>query len=302
MKRKSFFLLVALSFFVHGWGQNAATVQSFFSPGTVFHSNLAYAGDTLRNHLLDLYLPAGAKKDRPLVVWIHGGAWNHNDKYADMGYMRNTVKTFIDSGYALASIDYRFSTMAPFPAQVQDCNQALDYLYQQAGKYDYDKNRIALIGFSAGGHLASLIGLSQNNAIADFYAGGKKPAFNIKCVLDFYGPADLVAASMSTDTTENNTRSPIAMLLGAVPVERPDLAKKASPVSYVDKADPPFFIVNGEKDESVANTQSRLLSGWLNVNGVPNELIIVPGAPHYGPMFDAPGIRQRLFQFLKKHL
>ncbi|HEY1023452.1 MAG TPA: alpha/beta hydrolase, partial [Flavisolibacter sp.] len=251
---------------------------------------------------LDLYLPAGNKKDRPLVVWIHGGAWNHNDKYADMGYMRQTVKAFVDSGYVLASIDYRFSSMAPFPAQVQDCNQALDFLYRQAGKYGYNENRIALIGFSAGGHLASLIGLSHNNSIPDFYTGSKKPAFTIKCVLDFYGPSDLVAASMSTDTAENNARSSIALLLGAVPVERPDLAKKASPVSYVDKGDPPFLIVNGEKDESVANTQSRLLSGWLNVNGVPNELVIVPGAPHYGPMFDAPEIRQRLFRFLKKYL
>lgn len=304
MKRKSLFpfALFLLAGFLRGSAQNAAAIQSFFSPGTVFHSNLSYAGDSHDKHLLDLYLPAGNKKDRPLVVWIHGGAWNHNDKYADMGYMRQTVKAFIDSGYALASIDYRFSTSAPFPAQVQDCNQALDFLYRQAGKYGYDKNRIALIGFSAGGHLASLIGLSQNNSIPDFYAGGNKPAFNIKCVLDFYGPADLVAASMSTDTAENNARSSISMLLGAVPVERPDLAKKASPVSYVDKGDPPFLIVNGEKDESVANTQSRLLSGWLNVNGVPNELIIVPGAPHYGPMFDAPEIRQRLFLFLKKYL
>lgn len=303
MKQKSFFILALLLFvFLNGSTQNAATIQSFFSPGTVFHSNLSYSDNAHEKHLLDLYLPVGNKKDRPLVVWIHGGAWNHNDKYADMGYMRQTVKAFVDSGYALASIDYRFSTTATFPAQVQDCNQALDFLYRQAGKYGYDKNRIALIGFSAGGHLASLIGLSQNNSVPDFYAGGTKPAFNIKCVLDFYGPADLVAASMSTDTAVNNARGSIAMLLGAVPVERPDLAKKASPVSYVDKGDPPFLIVNGEKDESVANTQSRLLSGWLNVNGVPNELIIVPGAPHYGPMFDAPEIRQRLFRFLKKYL
>jgi dipeptidyl aminopeptidase/acylaminoacyl peptidase len=107
---------------------------------------------------------------------------------------------------------------------------------------------------------------------------------------------------MNTDTSENNARSPVAQLLGAVPLERPDLAKKASPVSYLDKADPPFFIVNGEKDESVPNTLSKLLSGWLNVYGVPNELLIVPGAPHYGPMFDEPWIRQRLFRFLRTHL
>jgi acetyl esterase/lipase len=282
--------------------QNAAAIQQFFAGGTVFHSNLPYAGDTLQKHLLDIYLPAKAKAKLPLVVWIHGGAWNHNDKYADMGYMKATVKAFIDSGYALASIDYRFSTTAPFPAQAQDCNQALDFLYRNAEKYNLDRERLALIGFSAGGHLASLVGLSHNNNVKEFYANGIKPSFNLNCILDFYGPSDLVAASMSTDTSENNARSPVAQLLGAVPLERPDLAKKASPVSYLDKADPPFFIVNGEKDESVPNTLSKLLSGWLNVYGVPNELLIVPGAPHYGPMFDEPWIRQRLFRFLRTHL
>lgn len=225
-----------------------------------------------------------------------------NDKYADMNYMRNTVKETVDSGYALASVDYRHSTTAPFPAQIQDCNQALDFLYRRAGDYKFDRNRMALIGFSAGGHLASLLGLSNNNNVKGFSTNGTKPPFNIKCVLDFYGPSDLIAASMSTDTAANNSRSPVALLLGAVPVERPDLAKRASPVTYIDKADPPFFIVNGEKDESVPNTLSKLLHGWLNVYGVPNELIMVPGAPHYGPMFDEPWIRQRLFQFLKKYL
>lgn len=307
MKRKtilSFCLILLLwaAATVTASAQNAATTQAFFSKGTVFHSNLPYAGDTLQKHLLDLYLPAGAKSKRPLVVWVHGGAWNHNDKYADMGYMKATVKGLVDSGYALASIDYRFSTTAPFPAQIQDCNQALDFLFRNAARYNLDPARIALIGFSAGGHLASLQGLSNNNTIKEFYANGVKPAFRVNCVLDFYGPSDLVAASMSTDTAANNAASPVAQLLGAMPLERPDLARRASPVTYIDKGDPPFLIVNGEKDESVPNTLSKLLSGWLKVYGIPNELIIVPGAPHYGPMFDAPEIRQQLFRFLKKYL
>ena len=92
------------------------------------------------------------------------------------------------------------------------------------------------------------------------------------------------------------------MLLGAWPVDRPDLAKRASPVTYVDKNDPPFLIVHGEKDESVPNTQSRLLSSWLTIAGVKNELIIVPNAPHFGEMFDEESIRQRLFKFLVTHL
>lgn len=306
MKRNLFSLLLLLSFLAilphKAAAQNAAAIQQFFSKGTVFHSNIPYAADTLTKHLLDIYLPANGKGRLPLIVWIHGGAWNHNDKYADMGYMKNTVKEFVDSGYALASIDYRFSTTAQFPAQIQDCNQALEFLYRNADKYNLDRNRFALIGFSAGGHLASLLGLSNNSDVKAFYANGVKPAFKIKCVLDFYGPSDLIAASMSTDTSTNNRNSSIAQLLGAVPFERPDLAKQASPVTYIDKNDPPFFIVNGEKDESVPNTLSKLLSGWLTVNGVYNELTIVPGAPHYGPMFDAPEIRQRLFQFLRKNL
>jgi acetyl esterase/lipase len=282
--------------------QPTSPVQSIFPQQTVTYSNIPYAADTLKKHLLDIYLPPNNGVKTPLIVWFHGGAWMLNDKYADMGYMKNTIRGFIDSGYALASIDYRYSTTAVFPAQIQDCNQALEYLYEHADQYKLNKNRIALIGFSAGGHLASLLALSHNNAVKEFYPNGSKPKFKIRCVLDFYGPSDLVAASANPDTSINNARSSIAMLLGAVPVDRPDLARRASPVSYIDKADPPFIIVQGEKDESVPNTQSRLLSSSLKLAGVPNELIIVPGAPHYGEMFDAEWIRKRLFRFLRTYM
>jgi acetyl esterase/lipase len=279
-------------------GQAASRVQGIFPEGTVNHSNIPYAGDTLRSHLLDVYLPPGAYGRVPLLVWIHGGAWMVNDKYSDMGYMKNTIKAFIDSGYALASIDYRYSTAAVFPAQVQDCNLALEYLYEHADQYKIDRNRIALIGFSAGGHLASLVALSRNNNVKAFYAGASKPKFAISCVLDFYGPSDLIAISGNPDTSLNNAGNPVAILIGAMPIDRPDLAKRASPVTYIDKNDPPFFIVQGEKDESVPNTQSRLLNSWLTLTGVKSELIIVPNAPHYGEMFDADWIRERLFKFL----
>lgn len=273
-------------------------VQNIFPNGTITYSNIPYADDTLKKHLLDIYLPSNAGAKTPLIVWVHGGAWMLNDKYADMGYMKNTIKGFIDSGYALASIDYRYSTTAVFPAQVQDCNQALEYLYEHAEQYKLDKKRIALIGFSAGGHLASLLALSHNNSVPSFYVNGAKPRFTIKCVLDFYGPSDLVAISSNPDTSINNARNPVAVLLGAMPVDRPDLARRASPVTYIDKDDPPFLIVQGEKDESVPNTQSRLLSSSLKLAGVKNELIIVPNAPHYGEMFDAEWIRRKVFSFL----
>ena len=285
-----------------GSAQMAERVKDIFPSNTIVYGNISYAGDTLKNHLLDVYLPPNAKGPLPLVIWIHGGAWLENDKYADMGYMKKTVRSFIDSGYALASINYRYSTTAKFPAQIQDCNLAIEYLYLNAEKYNLNKDKFALIGFSAGGHLASLLGLSNNNTVESFYTHEKKPSFKIKMVLDFYGPSDLVILAAAPDTSINNERNPVSILLGALPLKRPDLARIASPVSYIDKDDPPFLIVQGEKDQSVPYTQSVILHSWLDLAAVKNELVIVPGAPHYGVMFDADDIRDRVFYFLRHYL
>jgi acetyl esterase/lipase len=275
-------------------------VQNLFPAGTMFYQNIPYANDSLQKHLLDIYISPNAKKPLPLVVWIHGGAWMLNDKYADMGYMKNTVKSFIDSGYALASINYRYSTDSVFPAQIRDCNQAIEFLYQHASSYNIDKNKIAVIGFSAGGHLASLLALSNNNQVTTFHT---IPAhFKIKLALDFYGPSDFIMLASNPDTAINNMRNPVSILLGALPVDRPDIAKQASPVNYIDKDDPPFLIVQGEKDESVPNTQSKILHSWLTLNGVKNDLIIVQNAPHFGEMFDADDIREKVFEYLRAYL
>src|SRR6478735_1744894 len=268
-----------------------------FPTGTILHGNIPYNNDTLQKHLLDIYLPANAKGKLPLVIFIHGGGWLSNDKYADMGYMKKTVAEIVSSGFALASIDYRFSTQAVFPAQIQDCNRAVSFLYDNADKYGFDKKRFAVMGFSAGGHLASLLGLSKNNNVKKFFMPGTNRSFNIKAVVDFYGPAELILFPGS-----NDEKSPESILIGAAPLARPDLAKAASPVTYVDKNDPPFLIIHGEKDELVSPKQSQLLSSWLNVVGVQNQLIIVKGAPHFGVMFDTDDVRNKVMGFLKKEL
>ena len=136
-----------------------------FPKGTILHGNVNYNKDTIQKHLLDVYLPSNIKNKVPLVVFVHGGGWLVNDKYADMGYMKKTVAEIVSNGYALASIDYRFATEAIFPAQIQDCNRAVSFLVDHADQYGIDKDRIAVMGFSAGGHLASLMGLSKNNNI-----------------------------------------------------------------------------------------------------------------------------------------
>jgi dipeptidyl aminopeptidase/acylaminoacyl peptidase len=116
-------------------------------------------------------------------------------------------------------------------------------------------------------------------------------------VVDFYGPAELILFPGS-----NDVRSPESILIGAAPLARPDLAKAASPVTYVDKGDPPFLIIHGEKDDLVSPKQSQLLSAWLGIAGVSNELIIVKDAPHFGVMFDTDEIRSKVIDFLKKQL
>ena len=300
--------LVATAFFIaalsvlHTSAANAQLtdkMKALLPAGTVAYGNIPYASDTSHFHLLDIYQPANTRGPLPVVIWIHGGAWMLNDKYADMGYMKNTLKEFIDKGYAVASIDYRWSTMAIFPAQIQDCNQALEFIYQNADKYKLDKNRMALIGFSAGGHLANLVGLSNNNNVKDFYADGKKLHFKIKVVLDFYGPSDFLALK---GNDSNDPRNPVTLLLGGPVNDNPGKAKTASPVTYIDKNDPPFLIVQGEKDESVNPDQSISLSEKLKSAGVKNDLIIVPNAPHYGVMFDVENIRKKIFEYLDEYL
>jgi acetyl esterase/lipase len=275
-------------------------IKSIFPDGTIFHQNIPYANDTLKKHLLDIYLPPDAKPNTPVVIWVHGGGWMVNDKYADMSYMKATIRSIIESGYALASIDYRHATTAIFPAQILDCMQAVEFLGNNALKYKLDKNRFSLIGFSAGGHLGSLLALSLNNNVTEFYPSGKKPLFTIKAVLDFYGPSDFLL--FYGFGKPDQLDSPIAKLLGVSPLARPDISKKASPATYVDKGDPPFFIVHGEKDMDVPPAQSYLLKSWLDLAGVKSELIVVKDAPHYGEMFDKDVVRLKLLEFLKANL
>jgi acetyl esterase/lipase len=295
MKKTALFFIFLVSV-IHSFSQTNPVIDAF-PKGTILHGNINYNNDNQQKHTLDIYLPANAKSKIPLVIFIHGGGWLSNDKYADIGYMKKTVADIISNGYAMASIDYRFSTDAVFPAQILDCNRAVSFLYDNADKYGFDKTRFALIGFSAGGHLASLTGLSQNNDITAFYMPGTSKLFRFKAVVDFYGPAELILFPGN-----NDEKSPEGLLIGAAPIKRPDLAKTASPVTYVDKNDPPFLIIHGEKDELVDPKQSQLLKAWLDLSGVQNELVIVKDAPHFGVMFDTDEVRKKVISFLSMQL
>ena len=289
--------LLLITTFAFAQMPTATKIEARLPKGTVVHGNIPYNNDTLKKHLLDIYLPVNAKGNVPLVVFIHGGGWIGNDKYADMGYMPNTINAMLDNGMAVASIDYRFAQNAVFPGILQDCNKAVSFLYDNANKYSLDKNKIAIMGFSAGGHLASLMGTSQNNKVKDLYFPNSYRPFQYKAVVDFYGPIDLVLLPGNEDI-----KSPEGILIGAEPLLRPDLAKAVSPITYIDKNDPPFIIFHGEKDNIVSNKQSKLFSAWLKFHGVRNELTIVKDAPHFGTMYDVEEISVKVIDFLKVNL
>jgi acetyl esterase/lipase len=268
--------------------------------GTTLLANIPYATDTIKKHKLDIYLPKNKQPNAPVVVWLHGGAWRTGDQCNDMSYMTQTISQILNKGMVLASVDYRHSTQQVWPQIVQDCNMGLEYLYQNAQKYGFNKNKIALMGFSAGGHLASLTALAANNGPASFVAPGTKRSFKITAVVDFYGPTDLTTHLKPGEETD--PAAPISQLIGGLPFQNFAKTRAASPITYVDKADPPFLIINGEKDESVSYLQSQLLGAYLSTAGVPNEVLVVKDAPHYGPAFDTEAVRNKVITFLEKHL
>jgi acetyl esterase/lipase len=297
---------IFLSFFIFFASKIAAqipqNIQNLFPKGTTIYSNIHYAADTLTKHTLDIYVPAKSEKKVPLVIWIHGGGWRQGDKYGDMENMKTTLNAILANGYAIASINYRYSTTAIFPAQIQDCNQALDFLYRNSEKYLLDKDNMAVIGFSAGGYLASLIGTSNNNKIKAFYVNEKQPDFKIKGVIDFYGPSDFIARIGSMLLDEGEQKSTSTALLGAQPLQRPDLAKTASPTTYIDKNDPPFLIFHGDKDQTVPITLSKLLDSYLKLANVQSDFVIVQDAQHGGTLFNSQDIKNKIILFLKMHL
>lgn len=256
-------------------------------------TNIPYVSHPTARQNFDLYLPAkrGAKPF-PLVIWIHGGAWTMGSKSWD------NVKYLVKDGYAIASVDYRFSTEAPFPAQIQDCNAAMNFIQAHAAEYGMSSNRFVVAGGSAGGHLALLLGMARQER--EF---GADPAIKPLAVLDFFGPADL--NRMEADLQAEHSRTGLVLyqdaarkLMGEPLDQATAKARLASPITYVGMDNPPVLILQGDKDRLVPEVQSERLHAALDQAGVKNQLIIVHDARHDGPKFSTPTVADQVVQFL----
>ncbi len=267
--------------------------------GTEVSQDIYYIKDGHDRQTLDVYVPAEAEGKLPLVIWIHGGGWRNGDK-------RSCPALYLlKEGYVVASINYRLSQDAVFPAQIQDCKAAIRYLKSHADQFHIDPNRVGVWGSSAGGHLVALVGTSGD--VTDLeHPQSPKSEFTstVQAVCDYYGPTDFVNmdkhATIKRPVMPDSAESPESKLLGGPIQENLEKAKAASPITYVTKNDPPFLIVHGDSDPLVPVSQSKVLQEKLTTTGVESELVIIEGGGH-GP-FKSSEMQEKVKHFFDKHL
>jgi len=227
----------------------------------------------------DLYLPKGAGP-HPTVLMIHGGAWMTGDKT----WMNLHARAAAKRGYAVVSINYRLAPKNKFPAQVEDTWRALAWLRANADKYEFDKRRIAIWGYSAGAHLACMIGLADEPG-----PRGRRAAAKIRAIVAGGTPCDFRNLPLDLKW--------LAYWLGGTRREKPEVYKQASPAVLVSKDDPPVFLFHGEKDFMVPGIGARAMGAQLKAKGVRAEMHRVRGAGHMAAFLDAEA-RKKALDFL----
>lgn len=274
-----------------------ACAQTELPPGVVAVRDLDYVGAGNPRQQLDLYLPEkAAEKPLPLIVYVHGGGWESGAK-SDTSLLFQLIK---NGGYAGASVGYRLTQEAAWPAQIHDVKAALRWLSANAGKHGIDPERIGVSGISAGGHLVSLLGTSQGVKEISGSQGGAVADAKIACVMNFCGPANfLTFAGKGSDIDPDQPGSAIAKLLGGPVKQRQEVARAASPVSYISSDDPPFLHIHGTADNLVPYTQAVEFDAALKKAGVSSVLITGKDAPH---VFFSVELLDKMQTFFDKHL
>jgi acetyl esterase/lipase len=258
--------------------------------------DVAYAEADNKKLLLDIYIPT-SKSSPYLIVWVHGGAWHSGAK-------ESPPLGFVNAGYALASINYRLSIEAKFPAQIHDIKAAIRFLRANAAKYGFRADKIVIAGSSAGGHLAALAGVTNNDRELEGNLGQHtNTSSSIQGILDYYGPTNFTSILKQSTPHGISVRGPaMALLLGNTVDNVPDAAKKASPVLQVDPSDPPLLILHGDQDIQVPINQSHELEGVYKSNNLKVKLIVAYGAGHGDGVYFEPKLQAQVEAFLAEIL
>lgn len=269
-------------------GQTSRKMPSRALPeGVTVKRDIEYASIDGQSLNLDLYLPKASKTTPPLVVWIHGGGWKSGDK----AHVNPAILRLAGEGYAIASINYRLKDFSIHPKNIHDCKGAVRWLRANATSYNYDPERIAVAGSSAGGHLALLLGLSSSvNALEGVVGGNTDQSSAVKAIVDFYGPSELIVMAADSERFKRVHEFTEAQL------------KDASPLTYLSDKAPPVLVFHGDKDRTVPVSQSQLLHDRYQEQSLHSQLHILKGSGHGGPAFTSDTAYEQIKSFLEAHL
>ncbi len=288
-------LLLALTFPLLAQCQKASPAPAGFRA----LRNLDYVGAGNTRQMLDLYLPeAKSDKPNPLVVYIHGGGWEAGSKdQADVlvGLIKNGTP------YAGASLNYRLTDQAQWPAQIYDCKAAIRWLRAHAQEYNLDPDKIAVFGISAGGHLVSMLGVTGGVKELEGELGKHlDQSSRVSCVMDFCGPSDfLTFGGKGSVLDPDDPKGPLAKLIGGPLKDRQEEGRKASPVTYITQDDAPFLIIHGDKDNLVPYAQATEFETALKAAHVPAILLTGNDGGH---VFLSGPLVERMYAFNARHL
>lgn len=272
---------------------------------SLHYSGVTYAAPIgYRPLQLDLWIPQSSAP--PLVVWIHGGAW----LFGDRRYVPETLRPnqvfdeLLAAGLAIASIDYRHSLEARFPAQLHDAKAAIRYLRAYSAELGLNTQRIGIWGESAGGHLAALVGLTARRPDLEGALGVAGQSSAVDVVVDWYGPSDIETVPPKRQELASDLPTELVHPEGVL-VDGVDAATRrdASPVNHVSAQAPPFLLVHGTSDQVVPYSQSERLAAALTAAGVANTLVPVEGADHiFDGHADVEGLVRLSVEYLAEAL
>ncbi len=305
MKKSIVSLFVAVGFLFASCSKDEVTEDSTTTSisATTF-KDVAYA-TTSSAQKMDIYLPSGSGPF-PVVVIIHGGAFLGGDKSGEA----SNAAALVANGIAAVSINYRLTSEAIFPAQIQDCKAAVRFLRANATKYNLNPDKIGSWGASAGGNLSAMLGTSSGVSELEGASLGNS-SFSSKVIasVDWFGPInfltmDAEATALGFTINTNSSTSPESKLMGAAVQTIPTLVAKANPSTYITSDDAAFFIQVGSMDRNIPYTQSlNFYNALKTVKGssdVSYELL--DGAGHGGTQFSASSNMAKVTTFFSKYL
>ena len=270
------------------------------------YKDLNYAGDDLEAHTLDIYLPETAQDKYQVIVAIYGSAWFSNNMKT-ITFM-SVGKPLVDAGFAVACINHRSSGDAKFPAQIHDVKAAIRFIRANADKYKLDTSFIGITGFSSGGHLSALAGVTNDmktrtvgSTTVDLegtVGGNLEYSSSVDAVVDWFGPVDM--AHMENCETVKDDKSPEAALIGGAPADNPDLVALISPITYDNPKCPRFLVFHGEADNVVPHCQGVNFSEKLKQDGRLDAFVSVPDGQHGPVTFNEQTFKQMTDFFLKE--